>query len=196
MVHHAHVATSRLLPGVDVPWVTCWSEEPLAGVLRCRELGGRLAVAQVERPGEGKPIYSKNHAPRQRLSALRGLCPMCGRPTRRGDRWSLTSRRASAGELRARGLGHLLPASFADDRPLMDAGSIAPLHKACATRSAVECPHLRSSPTTNLAAFPDRTLLVPLTVEAQPMRRGDAILNTPTPSVSVVGFVQIIGVPD
>ena len=178
-----------------MPWVTRWSEEALGGVLPCPELGGRLAIAQTERPGKGRPIYSENHLPRQRRSALQGLCPMCGRPTSPGDRWSLTAKRSTAGELRERGLEHLVPAALSDRCELLDAGSIAPLHRDCASRSASECPHLRSSATMRLIAFPARTVLIPLTTEARPTT-GAAALAQPLRPVAVISFIQIVGVFD
>ncbi len=63
---------SSLKVGVDVPWVTSWTGEPSLGVGPCPSVGGALAILQAERPGQGKPLYSQNHAVRQRLSVQRG----------------------------------------------------------------------------------------------------------------------------
>jgi hypothetical protein len=126
---------SRLKVGVDVPWVTSWSDEESLGVRTCPSVGGRLAVCQAERPGSGKPQYSMNHFRRQRETVGGMLCPMCGQATCRGDRWTQIAKRIPVGVLRAKGLGPMLPPALADDRILIDAGSIAPLHDACVKRS-------------------------------------------------------------
>ena len=75
---------SRLKVGVDVPWVTSWSDEESLGVRPCPSIGGRLAICQAERPGVGRPQYSMNHLRRQRETVGRMLCPMCGQPTAAG----------------------------------------------------------------------------------------------------------------
>lgn len=187
------VSSSRLVPGIDVPWVTRWSEEPLGLVQPLPELGGRLGITQVERPGHGRPIYSENHLPRQRFSALGGLCPMCGAATEPGERWSLTGKRVTAGELRARGVGRLLPQALADRQPMLDGGAIAPLHKSCATRSAKDCPHLRSGEATELTPFPEQIILLPLTIEARPPP-GGSVFAQPLRSTPVITFIQVVGV--
>jgi hypothetical protein len=33
---------SRLKVGVDVPWVTSWTDEPILGVAPCATVGGQL----------------------------------------------------------------------------------------------------------------------------------------------------------
>ena len=40
---------SRLKVGVDVPWVTSWTDEPILGVAPCPTVGGRLAIGQTQR---------------------------------------------------------------------------------------------------------------------------------------------------
>ena len=117
------MSPSRLKPGVDVPWVTSWTDEPFMGVRPCATVSGRLAVCQADRPGAGRPQYSRNHLVRQRRSVVEMRCPMCGAPTSGDDRWTQTARRTSAGALRARGLGGLLPAEIKDAAVLIDAGA-------------------------------------------------------------------------
>jgi hypothetical protein len=174
---------STLKVGHDVPWVTSWTGEALLGVGRCAVLGGRLAIGQVQDPGRGKPQYSKNHMVRQRLSVLRMLCPMCGKPTQAQDRWTEVAKRTAAGDLRSRGV--VMPGEIADDMVLLDAGSIAPLHRRCLDRSLLHCPHLRGSPDVHVMRFPKAWTVVPLTVEVDAMDG-----RTPT----VIGFLQICGV--
>jgi hypothetical protein len=187
---------SKLKVGVDVPWVTSWSAEELLGVRPCPSIGGRLAICQAERPGQGKPQYSMNHFRRQRETVRRMLCPMCGQPTPEGDRWTQIARRTSAGVLRSRGLGGALPVGLPDARQVIDAGSIAPLHDACVKRSLEHCPHLRAHPGVEVMAWPEQWSVAPLMVRAQPPPEPLAVLSAPRPApgpVAVVGFLQIFG---
>lgn len=179
--------------GVDVPWVTSWSAEQLTGVAPCPSIDGGLAVGQAERPGQGEPLYSRNHLFRQRKSVREMLCPMCGEPTPQGDRWTQTARWTTAGDLRARGLGVWLPPEFPDDRRLMDAGAIAPLHRACAERALTHCPHLEGMADHELKPFPGAWIVAALSVEARP---GHALSNVPRRAQAAVSFLQLIGVPD
>lgn len=194
------VAVSKLKVGVDVPWVTSWSAETVTGILPCPSVDGALAVQQLAKPGQGRPQYSRNHLFRQRLSVRSLLCPMCGQPTEAGDRWSQTGRFMAAGVIRARGLGHTMPTDLADDRIVLDAGAIAPLHKACATRAVQHCPHLGAMADTTLKPFPAAWVVTPLMVEA---RRPAAALNVlaapagkPGAPVAVVSFLQLCGITE
>ncbi|HEY8004976.1 MAG TPA: hypothetical protein VIE16_12150 [Phenylobacterium sp.] len=184
---------SKLAVGVDVPWVTSWSAEQVTGVAPCPSIDGGLAVGQAEHPGRGRPLYSRNHLFRQRKSVREMRCPMCGEPTAAGDRWTQTGRWTTAGELRARGLGVWLPPEFPDGKPLLDAGAIAPLHRACAERALTHCPHLKGMADHELKAFPGAWIVAALSVEAEPQH---ALANTPRRPVAAVTFLQLIGVPD
>lgn len=180
-------ALSRLKVGVDVPWVTSWSGEAQNGVARCPSVDGQLAVSQETAPGEGHPLYSRNHVFRQRKSVREMLCPMCGGPTAPDDRWSQTAKRTTAGALRSRGFGPALPADMADDQALLDCGAIAPLHRACAEAAVKRCPHLSQMADLELKRFPQAWVVIPLWVQAKP----------PGPnakSASVVSFLQLVGV--
>jgi len=186
-------SSSPLQVGVDVPWVTSWSTEQVTGVGPCPSIDGGLAIGQTEHPGQGQPLYSRNHLFRQRKSVREMLCPMCGKPTHDGDRWTQTGHWTTAGDLRARGLGVWLPPEFPDDRPLLDAGAIAPLHRACAERALVHCPHLGGMDDRELKAFPGAWIVAALSVEARPQH---ARSNVPQAGVPAVTFLQLIGVPD
>jgi hypothetical protein len=186
-------AESRLRVGVDVPWVTSWSEEALTGVSPCPSVDGMLAIGQQDKPGQGRPLYSRNHLFRQRLSVRSMFCPMCGEPTPEGDRWSQTGRAITAADVKAKGLGAWLPAGYKDSRPLFDAGAIAPLHRACAERALLHCPHLKGMDDRELKPFPGEWMVIPLMVEAKPPLRIGA--TAPRPSVAAVSFLQLIGVP-
>ena len=174
---------SSLKVGHDVPWVTSWTGEAHLGIGRCFTVNGRPALRQADAPGLGKPQYSKNHLVRQRLSVIRMLCPMCGEPTAEDDRWTQVAKPVAAGALRRKGLA--LPADIDDDRVLLDAGAIAPLHKRCVDRSLRHCPHLRASPDVHVRRFPPIRTVIPLLIDADEIagRRPE-----------VVGFLQLCGV--
>ena len=178
---------SQLNVGVDVPWVTSWTAETITGVAPCTSIGGRLALCQDEMAGYGRPEYSKNHLLRQRLSIRRMLCPMCGQPTQQGDRWTQVARRTSAGSLRRGARRVELPNEIQDGRVVVDAGSIAPLHKACSDRSLQHCPHLKADPNVDVQRFPGRWLVTPLLIAATADDGG----KTP-----VVAFLQLMGVTE
>ncbi|HAL06975.1 MAG TPA: hypothetical protein DCP26_06440 [Brevundimonas sp.] len=174
---------SPLKVGHDVPWVTSWTGEAHLGIGRCFTVNGRPALGQADAPGRGKPQYSKNHLVRQRLSVIRMLCPMCGAPTAEDDRWTQVAKPVAAGALRRKGL--LLPAAIEEDRVLLDAGAIAPLHRRCVDRSLRHCPHLRASPDVHVRRFPAMWTVIPLLIDADEIagRRPE-----------MVGFLQLCGV--
>jgi hypothetical protein len=185
---------SKLKVGVDVPWVTSWSGEEQLGVSRCASVDGALAFAQADRPGLGRPLYSQNHVRRQRESVRRMLCPMCGEPTPADDRWTLLAKPETAASLKAKGLDFVLPPGLAPDHELLNAGSISPLHRACADRSSMLCPHIRGDISAALRPFPKRWSVAPLMVKATPQIehfRARAASQSP---VMVILFLQLCGI--
>lgn len=182
---------TALKVGVDVPWMTSWSGEAVTGVSPCPSIDGGLAVGQADHPGEGQPLYSQNHLFRQRKAVREMLCPMCGAPTPAGDRWTQTGQPTTAKAVRAKGLGGWLPAGMKDSHALLDAGSIPPLHRACAERALIHCPHLEGMADHQLKPFPVGWLIIPLTVEATPPAPPG---NLPRASMAVVTFLQLLGV--
>ncbi len=189
---------SKLEVGVDVPWVTSWSEEREQGVGVCPTVGDRLAILQDDRAGYGKPQYSMNHFVRQRASVGRMLCPMCGQPTAEGDRWTQVASRTTARRLRAV-RRFPLPAQIPDHQIIIDAGAIAPLHLACVHRSLEHCPHLRSNPKVEVMAFPARWVAFPLYVEGVPDPGPRLVLANPGPAprpIPIISFLQLCGVTD
>lgn len=184
---------SSLKVGVDVPWVTSWTGEPSLGLGPCPSVGGALAILQADRPGQGKPLYSQNHAVRQRLSVRDMRCPMCGEPTTADDRWTQVAHPVTAGRLRATGRGDRLPTDLADDSVLIDAGAIAPLHKACVDRSLRYCPHLKADPDIDVRRFPDRWVVLPLTTRAEAVPQLFLARPAPARTATAIGFLQLCG---
>ncbi|MDP1778023.1 MAG: hypothetical protein Q8K90_05385 [Brevundimonas sp.] len=184
---------SSLKVGVDVPWVTSWTGEPSLGVGPCPSVGGALAILQSDNPGQGKPLYSQNHAVRQRLSVRDMRCPMCGHPTLANDRWTQVAHPVAAGRLRADRRGGRLPAELSDDSILVDAGAIAPLHRACVDRSLRYCPHLKADPHIDVRRFPDRWIVLPLMARAEASAQLFLARPTPARTAAVIGFLQLCG---
>lgn len=118
---------------------------------------------------------------------------MCGRPTVEGDRWTQVARRVAAGLLRRRGVADALPRDIEDRRVVVDAGSIAPLHKACVDRSLEHCPHLRTEADIDVQPFPARWAILPLMIEAAPMLETGAAAGA---AILVVTFLQLVGITD
>jgi hypothetical protein len=187
---------SALKVGVDVPWVTSWTGETVLGVRPCASVNGALAIFQTDNAGHGKPLYSQNHAVRQRLSVRDMLCPMCGQPTTPHDRYTQVAHPLAAGRLRAVGRGGALPADINDDRILIDAGAIAPLHKACSGRSLRYCPHLKADPDIDVRPFPRSWIVLPLTVRAAAPPQLFLAKAEPRREVPVIGFLQLCGLTD
>jgi hypothetical protein len=187
---------SRLVIGVDVPWVTSWSAEEIGSIGPCPSVGGQVAVLQDERTQYGRPIYSKNHFRRQRESVRKMLCPMCGQPTRRGDRWSQTGKHIPAGVMRARGLSNSIPAWIADKRIILDAGAISPGHLTCMSRSLEQCPHLRELDDRELKPFPDKWHVTPMSLEAvlKPRTQGASVTASAPQTMLAIGFLQLCGI--
>ncbi|TPW04562.1 MAG: hypothetical protein FD125_1087 [bacterium] len=184
---------SSLKVGIDVPWVTSWTGELSLGAGPCPSVGGALAILQADHAGRGKPLYSQNHAVRQRLSVRDMRCPMCGEPTAADDRWTQVAHPVAAGRLRADGRGGRLPADLADESILIDAGSIAPLHKACVDRSLRYCPHLKADPHIDVRRFPDRWVILPLTARAEAAPQLFLARPVPARTAEVIGFLQLCG---
>ncbi|WP_276200647.1 hypothetical protein [Chelatococcus sp. XZ-Ab1] len=113
---------------VPVPYTASWSaEEGTTHVAPCRWASGRPALCQAVARGEGKPLFGKPHAQRQRQAIVDGLCDLCGRPLKNCTKVSLSHARTHANG--AHGLANL------QVEPL--------LHRECAATSARLCPSLR-----------------------------------------------------
>jgi len=127
------------------------------------------------------------------LSVRDMRCPMCGEPTTADDRWTQVAHPVAAGRLRATGRGDRLPVDIADDSVLIDAGAIAPLHRACVDRSLRYCPHLKADPDIDVRRFPDRWVVLPLTARAEAAPQLFLARPAPPRTRTVIGFLKLCG---
>lgn len=108
--------------GQSVPWNAGWTSEERYEIRPCRWVGGKLALWSPHSPGEGKPVFARPHAVRQRRSIAEMLCTVCGEHTPPDNRWWFK-------------LGNLTDGYFMTTE--------APVHRACADHALAACPHLR-----------------------------------------------------
>lgn len=119
-----------------VPWNAAWSGEARYEIRPCRWAQGALAIWAPHAPGTGRPIFAKPHMVRQRMSIVRFICTVCGKPTQAGDRWWFQ-------------LGTFQEGWFMTTE--------APVHRVCAEQALELCPHLRRlGCAADLAPFPPR----------------------------------------
>ncbi|MDB5482380.1 MAG: hypothetical protein JWO83_3433 [Caulobacteraceae bacterium] len=114
--------------GDNVAWSSAWSAETGFALRASADFPGMLEVSQVDRQGQGEPLFAAVHVDRQRRGIVDGRCHVCGVRTDMGDRWMCPV--ASGGFVTLhdgrRGFGCNVP----------------PLHGACAGLAAARCPHL------------------------------------------------------
>ncbi len=114
--------------GITVPWTVSWTAEETFRLRPSVDFPGLTDLLQVERPGQGRPKFAALHVSRQRLGLASQLCHVCGRRTLARDRWIFP--------LESGGFVTL------GDETRRYAGSVPPLHLACAKRAQRLCPHL------------------------------------------------------
>lgn len=115
-----------LVIGKDVPWNASWSAEaPRYEIRPCRYAGGRLAVWQAHKPGEGRPLFASPHMVRQRRSIAERRCTVCGEPVD----WTNASWFP---------FGRWYPEGYW-------ASTESPVHHECAALALETCPHIREN---------------------------------------------------
>lgn len=114
--------------GESVPWSVAWSGEQSFRLQPSTLFPGMTEVSQVDRPGEGRPLFAAVHVDRQRRGMAEHLCHICGQPTPPADRWIFPM--ASGGMV-----------TMADGEQRYG-GHVPPVHLACARRAQRQCPHL------------------------------------------------------
>jgi hypothetical protein len=115
--------------GLQPPWVTRWSEEDQGEIRRCRFANNRLAVWYPQRPGQGQPLWKEKHPVRQRRAAYLHLCEICGNHMPPGDQWIVSPEKAH------------YPVTTHDGPGI--AVVEVPVHRRCAERASILCPHIR-----------------------------------------------------
>lgn len=155
--------------GETAPFTVAWSEEVGFGLQPSTVFPGMTELTQVERPGEGVPMFAVQHVVRHRLGMAHQLCHVCGRPTPRRDRWLFP--------LHSGG-----PVTLADGS-VRYGGNVPPVHLECAKRAQRLCPHLKGAAAQPVAFPKDEGRLVPRTDVTPDM---EAVARTLPPGLDVV----------
>ena len=121
------LAAGKWSVGENVPWSVSWTGEDSYELAASAAFPGYAELMQAQRPGEGVPRFAAVHVTRQRLGVLGQLCHVCGRRTLNGDRYLFP---VESGGFAAVGDG------------MRYAGTVPPVHLACARRARRLCPHL------------------------------------------------------
>ena len=114
--------------GETVAWSTAWSRESAFALQPSLDFPGMTEVSQVDRQGQGEPLFAAVHVDRQRRGLADHFCHVCGRQTLEDDRW-------------------MFPVASGDFVTLHDGQvgfgcNVPPLHRDCADKAAALCPHL------------------------------------------------------
>ncbi len=114
--------------GDGVPWTVSWTGENAFDLQPSVDFPGYLDLVQTENPGEGAPRFAAMNLTRHRRAMVQHLCHVCGRPTKKNDRY-------------------LFPAHSGGMVTMQDGttrygGNVPPVHLACSRRAARQCPHL------------------------------------------------------
>lgn len=76
---HGETIMTLIWGNVPVPWTVSWTGEERQFVAIDPQIG-RRALMQDELPGQGKPVFGKPHAQRQRRCIIECRCDICGKP--------------------------------------------------------------------------------------------------------------------
>jgi hypothetical protein len=114
--------------GRNVPWSAAWSAEMAFALRPSTDFPGMTEVSQIDRQGQGEPLFAAIHVDRQRRGVSKLLCHVCGRATTAGDRW-------------------MFPVASGDFVKLHDGTegfgcNVPPMHRTCALIATGQCPHL------------------------------------------------------
>jgi hypothetical protein len=114
--------------GENVPWSVAWTGEQEFNLQMSQDFDGLVEVVQVQRPGDGLPSFAAQHVTRHRLGMSGHFCHVCGKPTRKQDRFIFPVQ--SGGFV-------TMP-----DESVRYAGNVPPVHLKCAALGQRLCPHL------------------------------------------------------
>ncbi len=165
----AATLASEWVIGKNVPWSVSWTGEQSFDLQMSQEFPGRVEVVQVQRPGDGSPMFAAQHVMRHRMGIVDHLCHVCGRRTLRGDRYIFPVQ--SGGMV-----------DIGESSPRY-AGNVPPVHLACAKRAQRLCPHLSHSFAQPIAFPSEETIVLPRSDVVPGM---EALAKTLPPSLNVV----------
>jgi hypothetical protein len=111
---------------VPVPYAASWTEEAPFFIGLC-PYSRREAICQTSNRGQGKPLFGKPHANRQRELIALNLCDLCAKPLKVRTKVSLSHARPQPHAFR---MGDILQVE-----PM--------LHRDCAATCVEHCPSLK-----------------------------------------------------
>jgi hypothetical protein len=135
--------------GESVPWSVAWTAEKAFRLQKSTDFPGQWEVAQLEKPGEGEPVFAGVHVTRHRRGMVGFLCHVCGKPTPVTDRYIFP--------VVSGGLVTL------QDGSQLYGGNVPPVHAACAEKAGRLCPHLRRAFAEPVACPDEPSRLIPRT---------------------------------
>lgn len=152
-----------------VPWSVAWSGEQAFRLQPSRDFPGMVELDQKQAPGVGEPMFAAVHVTRQRRGIVDLLCHVCGKPTKRDDRYIFPV--ASGGMVTLR------------DGTQQYGCNVPPIHRACALKATGECPHLSRLAERPLRCTADEGRVIHRTDVTPGM---EALAKTLPPGVEVV----------
>lgn len=112
----------------QVPWSVAWSDEQAFRLQPSDDFPGMTELDQRQAAGKGEPLFAAVHVTRQRRGMVDLLCHVCGEPTKRRNRFIFPV--ASGGWV-----------TLQDGSQLYGC-NVPPIHRTCAARAILACPHL------------------------------------------------------
>lgn len=133
----------------EVPWSVAWTGEQSFSLQPSKDFPGMVELEQKQARGVGEPIFAAIHVTRQRRGMVDLLCHVCGEPTSHLDRF-------------------IFPAASGGLVTMQDGAqqyglNVPPMHRACTTRAAHNCPHLAKVDESPLRCTSDEGRLIPRT---------------------------------
>jgi hypothetical protein len=155
--------------GPEIPWSVAWTGEQSFSLQPSLDFPGMVELEQKQARGVGEPIFAAIHVTRQRRGMVDLLCHVCGKPTPRLDRF-------------------IFPAASGGLVTMQDGSqqyglNVPPMHRACTTRAARNCPHLAKVDEPPLRCIGDEGRLIPRTDVTPGM---EALARTLPPGLEVV----------
>jgi hypothetical protein len=155
--------------GVNVPWTVAWTGEQSFELQPSVHFPGLTELVQVQRPGQGTPMFAAQHVTRHRMGMADHHCHVCGEPTTKRDRFIFPVQSG----------GFVLMG----DETERYAGNVPPVHADCGRRARLLCPHLTHTFAHALPYPSEPTRL---------MRRTDGVPGMEDLASGIEGGVQLL----